>query len=95
MKRFINLVFTILVLTGTRWQGVAKIEIKVMANVDAGMPATLDLLKNSVAMSSGLRGAGDISFFAASLNCLDGLGASGGGAHAPGGKRSILSNLQS
>ncbi|MEO5684906.1 MAG: M20/M25/M40 family metallo-hydrolase [Chitinophagaceae bacterium] len=31
-----------------------------------------------------LRGAGDISYIAAYLNCLDGLGASGKGAHAPG-----------
>lgn len=32
----------------------------------------------------GLRGAGDISYVAAFLDCLDGLGASGKGAHAPG-----------
>ena len=32
----------------------------------------------------GLRGAGDISYIAHYLNCLDGLGASGRGAHAPG-----------
>ena len=32
----------------------------------------------------GARGAGDISYIAAYLNCLDGLGASGKGAHAPG-----------
>ncbi len=32
----------------------------------------------------GLRGAGDISYVAEYLNCLDGLGASGRGAHAPG-----------
>ncbi|MEO5591213.1 MAG: M20/M25/M40 family metallo-hydrolase [Chitinophagaceae bacterium] len=32
----------------------------------------------------GLRGAGDISYIAANLNCLDGLGASGKGSHAPG-----------
>lgn len=32
----------------------------------------------------GSRGAGDISYVAAYLNCLDGLGASGKGAHAPG-----------
>ncbi len=31
----------------------------------------------------GLRGAGDISFVAKYLDCLDGLGAMGGGAHAP------------
>ena len=32
----------------------------------------------------GSRGAGDISYIAKYLDCLDGLGASGGGAHAPG-----------
>ncbi len=32
----------------------------------------------------GARGAGDISYIASYLNCLDGLGASGKGAHAPG-----------
>jgi glutamate carboxypeptidase len=32
----------------------------------------------------GARGAGDISYVAQYLNCLDGLGASGRGAHAPG-----------
>ena len=32
----------------------------------------------------GSRGAGDISFVAKYLNCLDGLGASGDGAHEPG-----------
>ena len=32
----------------------------------------------------GLRGAGDISYIASYLDCLDGLGASGKGAHAPG-----------
>lgn len=32
----------------------------------------------------GQRGAGDISYIAANLDCLDGLGASGKGAHAPG-----------
>ncbi|MDB5198333.1 MAG: peptidase [Chitinophagaceae bacterium] len=32
----------------------------------------------------GSRGAGDISFVAKYLNCLDGLGASGSGAHEPG-----------
>ena len=31
----------------------------------------------------GQRGAGDISFIAQYLDCLDGLGAMGGGAHAP------------
>ncbi|MDO8995748.1 MAG: hypothetical protein Q7U77_03925 [Sediminibacterium sp.] len=32
----------------------------------------------------GSRGAGDISYVAAYADCLDGLGASGRGAHAPG-----------
>jgi len=32
----------------------------------------------------GSRGAGDISYVAAYLDCIDGLGASGKGAHAPG-----------
>ena len=32
----------------------------------------------------GSRGAGDISYVANYLDCLDGLGASGKGAHAPG-----------
>ena len=32
----------------------------------------------------GARGAGDISYVAEYLDCLDGLGASGRGAHAPG-----------
>jgi glutamate carboxypeptidase len=36
------------------------------------------------AADPGSRGAGDISFVAKYLDCLDGLGASGGGAHAPG-----------
>jgi glutamate carboxypeptidase len=37
-----------------------------------------------VAGNPGSRGAGDISYVAAYLDCLDGLGASGKGAHAPG-----------
>ena len=32
----------------------------------------------------GLRGAGDISYIAAYVDCIDGMGASGKGAHAPG-----------
>ena len=32
----------------------------------------------------GARGAGDISYIAAYVDCLDGLGAAGRGAHAPG-----------
>ena len=34
--------------------------------------------------NAGSRGAGEISYIAAYLDCLDGLGASGRGAHAPG-----------
>ncbi len=34
--------------------------------------------------NAGSRGAGDISYIAAYADCLDGLGASGKGAHAPG-----------
>jgi glutamate carboxypeptidase len=37
-----------------------------------------------VAGDPGKRGAGDISYIADNLNCLDGLGASGNGSHAPG-----------
>lgn len=37
-----------------------------------------------VAGNPGSRGAGDISYVAAYLDCIDGLGASGRGAHAPG-----------
>lgn len=36
------------------------------------------------ALDPGLRGAGDISYIAKYVACLDGLGASGKGAHAPG-----------
>lgn len=38
----------------------------------------------SVAGNPGSRGAGDISYIAAYLDCVDGLGATGSGAHAPG-----------
>jgi len=38
----------------------------------------------SVASDPGSRGAGDISYIAKYVDCLDGLGASGRGAHAPG-----------
>lgn len=38
----------------------------------------------SFAGDPGSRGAGDISYIAAYLDCVDGLGASGKGAHAPG-----------
>jgi len=45
---------------------------------------SLDLGKGEVKpYNPGLRGAGDISFIAQYLDCLDGLGAMGGGAHAP------------
>jgi glutamate carboxypeptidase len=37
----------------------------------------------SVAGNPGSRGAGDISYVAAYLDCVDGLGATGAGAHAP------------
>ena len=37
-----------------------------------------------VAGDPGSRGAGDISYIAGYLSCLDGLGASGNGSHAPG-----------
>ncbi|MGI8582699.1 MAG: M20/M25/M40 family metallo-hydrolase [Chitinophagaceae bacterium] len=38
----------------------------------------------TIAGDPGSRGAGDISYIAKYLDCLDGLGASGRGAHAPG-----------
>ena len=38
----------------------------------------------TVAGDPGSRGAGDISYIAKYVDCLDGLGASGKGAHAPG-----------
>lgn len=38
----------------------------------------------TVAGNPGARGAGDISYVAAYLDCVDGLGATGSGAHAPG-----------
>jgi glutamate carboxypeptidase len=41
----------------------------------------------------GSRGAGDISWIAQYVDCLDGLGPSGGGAHAPG-ERLMLNELQ-
>ncbi len=46
-------------------------------SVDMGIGPTL-------AGDPGKRGAGDISYVAAYLDCLDGLGVSGKGAHAPG-----------
>jgi glutamate carboxypeptidase len=45
---------------------------------------SIDLGQGEVnAYNPGLRGAGDISFVAQYLDCLDGLGVMGGGAHAP------------
>jgi glutamate carboxypeptidase len=41
-------------------------------------------LENVQAGNPGSRGAGDISYIASYVACLDGLGASGRGAHAPG-----------
>ena len=38
----------------------------------------------TLAGDPGSRGAGDISYIAKYLDCIDGLGASGRGAHAPG-----------
>jgi glutamate carboxypeptidase len=46
-------------------------------SMDMGAGAT-------VAGDPGFRGAGDISYVAAYVDCIDGLGASGRGAHAPG-----------
>jgi glutamate carboxypeptidase len=46
-------------------------------SIDMGVGAT-------VAGDPGSRGAGDISYVAAFVDCIDGLGASGRGAHAPG-----------
>jgi len=46
-------------------------------SMDMGVGAT-------VAGDPGSRGAGDISYVAAFVDCIDGLGASGRGAHAPG-----------
>lgn len=39
---------------------------------------------NTVAGDPGSRGAGDISYIAKYVDCIDGLGSSGKGAHAPG-----------
>jgi glutamate carboxypeptidase len=45
---------------------------------------SVDLGKGEVKpYNPGLRGAGDISFIAQYLDCLDGLGVMGGGAHSP------------
>jgi len=62
-----------------------------MPPTDGNMAVLKSLSKVSVDLRQGevkpydpgLRGAGDISFVAQYLDCLDGLGAMGGGAHAP------------
>lgn len=62
-----------------------------MPPTDGNMAVLKTLSKVSVDLGQGevkpydpgLRGAGDISFVAQYLDCLDGLGAMGGGAHAP------------
>jgi glutamate carboxypeptidase len=46
------------------------------ASIDAGLGAIN-------ALPPGLRGAGDVQFVAPFIDCLDGLGAAGGGAHSP------------
>ena len=47
--------------------------------------ATKDMgIGETIAGDPGSRGAGDISYVAKYVDCLDGLGASGNGAHAPG-----------
>jgi glutamate carboxypeptidase len=53
--------------------------MEVISNVTKSMG-----LGATTAGDPGSRGAGDISYIAAYLDCIDGLGASGKGAHAPG-----------
>jgi glutamate carboxypeptidase len=53
--------------------------MEVISNVTQSMG-----LGATTAGDPGSRGAGDISYVAAYLDCIDGLGASGKGAHAPG-----------
>ena len=53
--------------------------MEVISNVTRSMG-----LGATTAGDPGSRGAGDISYVAAYLDCIDGLGASGRGAHAPG-----------
>ncbi len=53
--------------------------MEVISNVTKSMG-----LGATTAGDPGSRGAGDISYVAAYLDCIDGLGASGKGAHAPG-----------
>jgi glutamate carboxypeptidase len=57
-------------------------EMMSMLTVDMGIGRTR-------AGDPGRRGAGDISYVAAYLDCLDGLGVSGTGAHAPGETMSL------
>lgn len=57
----------------------ALVEILSKVSTDMGMGPVK-------AGDPGSRGAGDISYIAKYLDCLDGLGASGTGAHAPGEK---------
>jgi glutamate carboxypeptidase len=55
-----------------------------MTVLDAYSKASIDLgLGPVTAYDPGRRGAGDISYVAEYVNCLDGLGAMGGGAHSP------------
>jgi glutamate carboxypeptidase len=59
-------------------QGNAQlVEVLSKASTDLGFGPTK-------AGDPGSRGAGDISYIAKYVDCLDGLGASGNGAHAPG-----------
>ena len=57
---------------------------------NARVLAVIDAISRDLGMGEtragdpGSRGAGDISYVAAYLDCVDGLGASGKGAHAPG-----------
>jgi len=53
--------------------------MEVISNVTQSMG-----LGVTTAGDPGARGAGDISYVAAYMDCIDGLGASGRGAHAPG-----------
>lgn len=52
-------------------------------NIISGVTTNMGL-GPTIAGDPGSRGAGDISYIAAYLDCVDGLGASGRGAHAPG-----------
>jgi glutamate carboxypeptidase len=55
---------------------------KILAVIDG---VTKDMgLGATIAGDPAGRGAGDISYIAAYVSCVDGLGASGKGAHAPG-----------